>query len=59
MRRHPQIPLSPQLAINGGLARSAAPKDKAIGLQGVRTRTSGMLALCHLTFITGAAAGPP
>src|SRR6185437_4229015 len=36
MRRHPQIPLSPQLAIDGGLAHSAAPEDKPIGLQGVQ-----------------------
>ena len=36
MRRHPQIPLSPQLAIDGGLAHSAMSKDEAIGLQGVQ-----------------------
>jgi hypothetical protein len=36
MRRHPGIPLSPQLAIDGGLVHSAMPKDEAIGLQGVR-----------------------
>jgi hypothetical protein len=36
MRRHPQIPLSPQLAIDGSLAHSAVPKDEAIGLQGVQ-----------------------
>jgi hypothetical protein len=35
-RRHPPIPLSPQLAIDGGLAHPAMSKDKAIGLQGVQ-----------------------
>ena len=45
MRRHPRIPLGPQLAIDGGLAHSAVPKDKAIGLQGVQDATGGMLAL--------------
>ena len=32
MRRHPQIPLSPQLAIDGGLGHLAMPKDEALGL---------------------------
>ncbi len=36
VRRHPRIPLSPQLAIDGGLAHSAMPKDEAIGLQGLQ-----------------------
>ena len=36
MRRHPLIPLSPQLAIDGGLVHSAMPKDEAIGLQGAQ-----------------------
>jgi hypothetical protein len=36
MRRHPRIPLSPQLVIDGGLADSAMPKDEAIGLQSVQ-----------------------
>ncbi|MDX6515792.1 MAG: hypothetical protein QOH73_1458, partial [Gaiellaceae bacterium] len=36
MRRHPRIPLSPQLAIDGGLVDSAMPKDESIGLQGVK-----------------------
>jgi hypothetical protein len=36
MRRNPGIPLSPQLAIGGGLVHSAMPKDEAIGLQGVQ-----------------------
>ena len=36
MRRHSRIPLSPQLAIDGGLIHSAMPKDESIGLQGVK-----------------------
>jgi hypothetical protein len=32
MRRHPEIPLSPQLAIDGG----AIPNGEAIGLQSVQ-----------------------
>jgi hypothetical protein len=32
MRRHPGIPLSPQLAIDGGLAHSASPENEAVGL---------------------------
>jgi hypothetical protein len=31
-----QIPFSPQLAIDGGLAHPAMPKDEAIGVQGVQ-----------------------
>jgi hypothetical protein len=38
MRQHPQIPLSPQLPIDGGLTHSATPEDEAIGLQGVQNR---------------------
>jgi hypothetical protein len=38
VRRHPGIPLSPQLAIDAGLGHSAVPKDEAIGLQGVQNR---------------------
>ncbi len=36
MRRHPLIPLCPQLAIDGSLVDTALPKDEAIGLQGVQ-----------------------
>jgi len=36
MRRHPQVPLSPQLAVDGGIARSGMPENEAIGLQGIQ-----------------------
>jgi hypothetical protein len=32
MRRYPRIPLSPQLAKDGGLVHLAMPKDESIGL---------------------------
>lgn len=46
MRRNPRSPLSSQLAIDGGLAHSATPKDGAIGLQSVqneRRRHAGII----------------
>lgn len=34
--RHPRIPLSPQLAKDGGLVHSAMPKNKSVGLHSVQ-----------------------
>lgn len=54
MRRHPRIALGPQLAIDGGLVRSALPKDESIGRQGVQNGHSR-----HPDIVSAVNAQPP